>query len=223
MSADRRVGAVMGRRPLLTVVTPTWQRAELLAETVEHIRAQTYRPLEHVVISDGPDPAVRALVAAERGYPDVAIRCVELARNWSGLMPASFGIAPLTVGYLAARGEYIANLSDDDRMHPDYLARLVDLIEEAGADFAYSKARFYWHDERPQDGYDIGSDPPCHGQITAFVARASCFWRFGMPQWGTHPVDWALVDQWMAHGARWAYLPEVLFWHRADQEEGRAR
>ena len=209
----------MGRRPLLTVVTPTWQRAELLAETVEHIRAQTYRPLEHLVISDGPDPAVRALVAAERGYPDVAIRCVELARNWSGLMPASFGIAPLTVGYLAARGEYIAPWCDDERaLAPDHLERLVDLLEATGADFAYPRVRI-WRNGDP-DGPEtavIGTDPPAYCQITHYVFRASCLWRFGLPAWGTHPVDWSLIDQWMRAGATWAMLDDVTFSHRLDR------
>lgn len=209
----------MGRRPLLTVVTPTWQRAELLAETVERIREQTYRPLEHLVISDGPDPAVRALVAAERGYPDVAIRCVELARNWSGLMPASFGIAPLTVGYLAARGEYIAPWCDDERaLAPDHLERLVDLLEATGADFAYPRVRI-WRNGDP-DGPEtavIGTDPPAYCQITHYVFRASCLWRFGLPAWGTHPVDWSLIDQWMRAGATWAMLDDVTFSHRLDR------
>ena len=211
-------------RPLISIVTPTWERPELLAETIRHVREQTYPNVEHWIISDGLDNRQPPyVIGARSALPPVPVHYRCLGRNWSGLMPASFGIAPLTAGFLLARGEYIANLSDDDRISPDYLSRLVALLEETGADFAYSKARFYWHDERPEDGYDIGTDPPQHGQITAFVARASCFWRFGMPRWGTHPVDWSLVSDWMAAGAKWAFLPEVLFWHRADQEEGRAK
>jgi glycosyltransferase involved in cell wall biosynthesis len=204
------------------VCTPTWQRPELLAETIRHLREQDYPNIEHVVISDGPDDGLLERMRWLRSRPvkkagDWSARSIQLGRNWSGLMPSSFGIAPLLVGYLMARGEYVANLSDDDRMSPDYISRLVTLLEETGADFAYSKARFYWYDQRPEDGYDIGTDPPQHGQITSMVARTSCFWRFGMPRWSSHPVDWSLVQDWISAGAKWAFLPEVLFWHRADQ------
>jgi GT2 family glycosyltransferase len=43
------------RRPLVSVITPTWQRHELLLEAIENVRQQTYRPIEHVIVSDGPD------------------------------------------------------------------------------------------------------------------------------------------------------------------------
>jgi glycosyltransferase involved in cell wall biosynthesis len=208
-------------RPLVSVVTPTWQRPELLAETIRHLREQDYpNMLEHLIVSDGPDMRVEQVLDHARlrtEYGNPQLFSVQLGRNWSGLMPSSFGIAPLLVGYLMARGDYVANLSDDDRMSPDYISRLVALLEETGADFAYSKARFYWSDQRPEDGYDIGTDPPQHGQITSMVARTSCFWRFGMPRWSSHPVDWSLISDWISAGARWAFLPEVLFWHRADQ------
>jgi hypothetical protein len=38
-----------------------------------------------------------------------------------------------------------------------------------------------------------------------------------MPDWGTHPVDWALVKKWMTNGARWIHLNELTFEHRLDQ------
>jgi hypothetical protein len=47
--------------------------------------------------------------------------------------------------------------------------------------------------------------------------RASCLHRFGMPRWGTHPVDWSLVDDWMQAGATWAMLDDCTFSHRLDQ------
>jgi glycosyltransferase involved in cell wall biosynthesis len=38
---------------LVSVVTGTWHRHELLMEAIKNVRAQTYRPLEHVIVSDG--------------------------------------------------------------------------------------------------------------------------------------------------------------------------
>jgi glycosyltransferase involved in cell wall biosynthesis len=208
-------------RPLVSVVTPTWQRPELLAETIRHLREQDYRPFEHIVISDGLD--LKAAVVVDDARPDSdalsALEWIELGRNWSGLMPSSFGIAPLLVGYLAAGGEYIMNWSDDDRaLTQSHISRLVDLLESSGADFVYPRVRI-WRNGNPAgpETKTIGTDPPQHSQITHMLFRASCLHRFGMPRWGTHPVDWSLVDDWMKAGATWAMLDECTFSHRLDQ------
>lgn len=212
----------MNERPLVSVITPTWRRPELLAETVAHVREQDYRPLEHVIVGDGQDRAtarvaIAALDCAESA--DILVRFTQLGRNWSGLMPESFGIAPLLTGYLMASGEYLMPWCDDERaLTPDHISRLVDLLESSGADFAYPRVRI-WRVGNP-DGPEtaiIGTDPPRHGQITHMLFKASCLWRFGMPRWGTHPVDWSLVSDWMAAGARWAMLDDVTFSHRLDQ------
>lgn len=211
-------------RPLVSVVTPTWARHELLAETIAHVKQQDYPNIEHVVVSDGPDPGLcRRLWAAGHRPSDAftdggstRLKVIELGRNYSGLWHESFGAAPLTVGMLMARGEYQCWLSDDDRIAPDHLSALVDALEETGADFAYPKTRFYWNGQRPEDGYDIGTDPPAHGQVTTFMYRAATM-RLALPAWQGHPVDIGIVSAWMAAGARWAFVPRVTHFHRADR------
>jgi glycosyltransferase involved in cell wall biosynthesis len=211
-------------RPLVTIVTPTWNRPALLAETIQHVREQSYPNIEHVIVSDGQDHDLRYLVkgAANEdswGAAHVPLHYTDLGRNWSGLMPASFGIAPLMVGYLLARGEYLLPWCDDERaLAPDHISRLADLLESTDADFVYPKVRI-WRNGDP-DGPEtaiIGTDPPEYGQITHYLFRASCLSRFGLPRWGTHPVDWALVSEWMNAGARWALLDDCTFDHRLDQ------
>jgi GT2 family glycosyltransferase len=200
------------------VVTPTWQRPELLAETIRHLREQDYPNIEHVIVSDGLDLNAEqmALDAMDDGEN---VRLCSLGRNWSGLMPESFGVAPLLVGYLMARGEYVMNWSDDDRaLTKSHIDNLVDLLESSGADFVYPKVRI-WRNGNPAgpETKTIGTDPPQHSQITHMLFRASCLHRFGMPRWGTHPVDWSLVDDWMQAGATWAMLDDCTFSHRLDQ------
>lgn len=212
--------------PLLSVITPTWQRPELLAETVAHLREQTYRPMEHVIVSDGPDSAlareVKILQGEDVERPKAArvpIRFIQLGRNFTTEGPAnSFGIGAITAGLLLARGEYVAVHCDDERaLVPNHYSRLIALLESTGADFAYPLVRI-WRNGDP-DGPEtaiIGTDPPAYCQFTHYVARASLLKR-AMPAWGTHPVDWSLCRAWMDAGARWAFLPELTFEHRLDQ------
>ena len=48
----------MSTRPLVSVVTGTWQRHDLLMEAIANVRSQTYPNIEHVIVSDGPDQAL---------------------------------------------------------------------------------------------------------------------------------------------------------------------
>lgn len=210
-------------RPLVSVITPTWQRHGLLAETIAEIKAQDYPNLEHIIVSDGPDPDLRRLLWARGHRPaDVftdggptRLRLLGLGRNWSTFVPNSFGIGPILAGLLQARGEYACWWCDDERADPDHLTKMVDLLEQRGVDFAYPKVRFWWAGQTPEDGVDIGTDPPQHGQFTHCVFRTDLL-RRAMPAWGTHPGDWALCEAWMAAGATWAMAPEVTFSHRGD-------
>ena len=207
-------------RTLCSVLTPTWQRHDLLLGAIENVRAQTYRPLEHVIISDGPD-RLTALVAMDAldcaQVADVLVRFATLGRNWSTFLPNAYAAAPLTVATFLASGDYHLWLSDDERMEPDHIESLVDALESAGADFAYSQACLYRVGQSPEQGYVIGSDPPQLGQITNVLYRADLLKR-GLYVFGDDRAsDWATIRQWMDAGATWAYVPRCTLTHRIDR------
>ena len=159
-------------RKLVSVVTGTYQRHELLLEAIENVRSQTYRPLEHVIVSDGPDVALEILVNRSRNAdwesgPErcVPIRFVELGFWSSGLFTDSISAAPFMVAQLLARGDYQMWLADDERMLvPDHIDKLVDLIEQYEVDFAYPKVEM-WR-EGSEHRFVIGTNPPQAGQFT---------------------------------------------------------
>lgn len=207
----------MSDRKLVSVVTGTWQRHDLLLEAIENIRQQTYRPLEHVIVSDGPDPELRDLIAREQGT-DVPIIFQELGFWASGLFRDSISAAPYMVAQLLARGEYQIWWADDERaLVPDHIERLVDLCEQYNADFAYPKVscRPKW---QPDNEMIIGSNPPRNGQFTHCLYTRAALDK-GM-LFRTHVgsgTDWDAVSRTMMAGATWAYLPEVTFSHRIDK------
>ena len=203
-------------RPLVSVITPTWQRAELLRGCIENVRAQVYRPLEHVIVSDGPDRETAKVALAaldDADWADVPVRYVPLGRNWSSYLPDSFCAAPMTVGMLAARGEYQTWLADDEVMDPEHVASLVAALESRRADFAYSRVAM-WGAGRPS--YEIGADAPQMGEITNCLYRADLLKRGLYPFGAGMTSDWACIQRWMQHGATWAYVPRVTLTHRVD-------
>lgn len=210
----------MSGRKLVSVITPTYQRHELLLEAMANVRAQTYRPLEHVIVSDGPHPGLQWLVkqaASYRGPGDhVAVRFVELGRNWSAFLPDSFCAAPNVVGSLVATGEYQTFLADDERADPDHIEALVTALENEGADFAYGRVRMWRAGTSPDHGWEIGAPSPQCGQITNVLYRTDLLKRGLYPFGAGMTSDWACIKQWMDKGATWAYVPRVTLTHRVD-------
>lgn len=100
--------------PLVSVVIATNRAGPYLAEAMESVRAQTHPNVEVIVVDDGsPDPD---LVAATVETIPGAVLVRQPA--------AGVGVARNT-GVARARGEYVAFLDDDDRWHPERLARHV--------------------------------------------------------------------------------------------------
>lgn len=216
----------MTDRPLVSVITGTWQRHDLLAEAIENVREQTYRPLEHVIVSDGPDDELCRLIDREQladviEESGVPIRLVELGRNWSTFLQFSISAVPFQVAQWMARGEYLCWLADDERMAPDHIASLVDLLETTDSDFVYSKSRLWFNPALgPQyAGHEpiIGEDPPRCGTVTNVLYRAELLDYRGFEIHVGSGTDWDQVDHWMRAGARWAMLDRVTHSHRVDK------
>lgn len=206
-------------RPLVSAITGTWQRHALLLEAIENLREQTYRPLEHIVVSDGPDPVLRELVARESGYQDVPITFVELGRNWSTYLTDSMSAVPFGVAQWMARGDLIMWLADDERLLvPDAIESMVGLLEASDADFVYPKVEFYWRG-RTEKRFVLGEPFPREGTFTHCLHRADIL---DVPHGGfqTHvgaANDHEQVRRWIAAGKTWAFLDRVTLSHRIDK------
>jgi len=213
-------------------VTPTWGRHDLLMETIENVRRQTYRPLEHVIVSDGPDDALCDLIR-EQAYEDAVdfwdgdgnptrercpIRFVELGRRWTLEMDESYAAAAVIVAQFLARGDYQLLWADDERATPYYVEWLVKALELTGADFAYPRTAYYqWED--PTLALSIGCSPPRKGGITTALYRTSVFNKAKGP-YRTHTGrenDWDFFSRMMAGGASHVWVNRTLHTHRDDR------
>jgi len=108
-----------GPEPLVSVVVPTYGRDHAhLRTAVESVDAQTYRPLELVVVDDSKAD-VRSTVT---GATDVPTR-IRRGGDHGGAGAAR------NTGIGAAEGSYIAFLDDDDMWEPEKLERQVAATE----------------------------------------------------------------------------------------------
>ncbi len=189
---------------------------------IESLRQQTYRPLEHVIVSDGQDAALRAMIERVQAEADATappITFVELGRNWSTFLTDSMSAVPFGVAQWMARGDLIMWLADDERLLvPDAIESMVGLLEASDADFVYPKVEFYWRG-RPEKRFVLGEPFPREGTFTHCLHRADIL---DVPHGGfqTHvgsANDHEQVRRWIAAGKTWAFLDRVTLSHRIDK------
>ncbi|MBS0208956.1 MAG: glycosyltransferase family 2 protein [Planctomycetes bacterium] len=124
MSDNLAIGAGPGVPNLVSVVIPTYNRADLLGRAIQSVLDQTHTEVEALVVDDGSTDHTREVVAR---FTDPRVRYFHQAN--AGVSAAR------NTGLLAARGEFIALLDSDDAWLPWKLRAQVAFLRrfpEAG-------------------------------------------------------------------------------------------
>ncbi len=208
-------------RPLLEVVLPS-------------LAAQTYRPLEMLVVDNG-------------SHDD---SCSYLAERWPNVgvlsLPENVGVAAaLNRGLHAAEGEYVALLNNDLELEPDCLAALVAALErDPQAGVACGKLLDFHHRELLDGAGDLytwggeanrrGQGLPDAGQydqpqeIFSACGAAAVYRRAALEQVGVlderlfanyEDVDWCFRAQLAGWGCR--YVPSAVAYHMGSATLGK--
>jgi glycosyltransferase involved in cell wall biosynthesis len=130
-------------RPLVSVLTATYNGAAFVAETIESVLAQTHPNVEHVLVDDASDDeTVSILREYERRHPDL-IRVIAAVERAQTVGPTRRRNEALE----AARGSLLAWLDHDDLWSPDKIERQVAVLErDPGIGFAYTQWELFDHD-----------------------------------------------------------------------------
>jgi len=198
--------------PLISCIIPTYNGEKYLAEAIDSIFEQRYRPIEVIVADDGSSDAT-ASVARRNGQ---ALRYV--AQSNAG--PA----AARNLGIRSALGTFVAFLDQDDIWRPEKLERQYARFEaRPELDISVAHVQRFWVSalrEQAERFCDHRLAKPLPGYITGtLLARRSVFGRAGMfnpaLRYGD-TMEWYLraIDR----GAVAELLPDVLLLHRMHAE-----
>ena len=112
----------MTSKPLVSIIIPVYNGGDYLREAIDSALAQTYAPIEVLVVNDGSkDDGATARIAAEYGE---AIRYFE--KENGGVSSA------LNCGIRNMRGAYFSWLSHDDAYEPRKVEAQVAALPEDG-------------------------------------------------------------------------------------------
>lgn len=115
----------MSKRPQISVIIPVYNVEPYLKECLQSIVAQTFSPLEVVLVNDG----------SADGSGDICKRFLAQYPNWIYIEQTNQGVASARKKGLAhAYGEYLAFVDSDDVLSPNYFSALWAAREPTGAE-----------------------------------------------------------------------------------------
>ena len=125
--------------PLVSVITPSWNQAQFIEETLLSVKGQDYANLEHIVIDGG---STDGTVGILRRYEE------EYNLRWVS-EPDEGQSDGINKGFRMAGGEIIGWLNSDDTYMPGAVSTAVEcLMEHPEAGWVHGDG--YWIDEHSQ-------------------------------------------------------------------------
>ena len=156
-------------RALVSIVTPSFNQAQFLEETIRSVLEQDYEPLEYLVVDGG----------STDGGVEI-IRRFEGRLAWWTSEPDRGQAHALNKGFAQARGEYLGWLNSDDTLLPGAISRLVGELEpDAGLSVAYGDA-VWLDDESRRIGYQHAREWDAKAMArsgSAHVLQPASLWR----------------------------------------------
>ncbi|HEY6471906.1 MAG TPA: glycosyltransferase family A protein [Acidimicrobiales bacterium] len=147
---------------LVSVVMPAFDEESFIAEALRSVLAQTYRPVEIIVVDDGSSDRT-AEIATEHA--------VRVCRR-----PHGGPAAARNAGLAVARGAYWAIFDADDVMPPQRLSHQVAYLDEhpeAGMVLGLAEAFVTPGEPRPAHFNPVWGDGPYRGHWGTMLARRS--------------------------------------------------
>ncbi|MGZ5332015.1 MAG: glycosyltransferase family 2 protein [Solirubrobacterales bacterium] len=199
--------------PKLTVITPSYNQAEFLEDTIESVLSQGWQDLEYVILDGG----------STDGSVEI-IRSYESRLAWWVSEPDEGQTDAINKGIARTSGEIVAYINSDDHYLPGAFETAVSALERSGAGWVAGACEDLVHGDPPVDLGVWQPRPPSatehwprgrHWWLLApwHVPQPGCFWRREMFErhgvFGTD-LESAFDAEFMVRLAIAGEIPEVL-------------
>lgn len=146
-----------GKPGLATIVVTAFNQDWVLAHTLESVQAQTYRPLECVIVNDGSTDDTAAVIETfvRQHGQDITVKSIK-QRNQGAQTARNTGVR-------LSCGDFIQFLDGDDILDPDKLEAQIRFFSSEGGqvhDVVYGDARWlHQNGESVLVGENLGLGP----------------------------------------------------------------
>ena len=152
---------------LVSVILPVYNGTDYVRESIDSILGQTYPDWELIAVDDGSTDATPQILD-EYALRDPRVHVIHQPNQ---RLPRA-----LNSGFRAAEGEFLTWTSADNRLKPDYLARMVDCLRRHPEwDMAYANMDIMGEDGQPlvKSGWYSGYQTPPGSEHIALPADPS--------------------------------------------------
>jgi Glycosyltransferases involved in cell wall biogenesis len=168
--------------PKVSVIIPTYNRAEFLSSAIASVLNQTFQDFEIIVVDDASTDNTHQVVSSFDNY---RIKYIRHETNRNGSVARNTGI-------MMSSGEYIAFLDDDDEWLPEKLKIQVSLLENSSPkvggvytgsleiDRATGKVLEQVVPSKRGDIYNDLLIENCIGTASTPILRKECFEKVGL-------------------------------------------
>ncbi len=112
-------------KPIVSIIIPTYNRIERLAELIESLYCQTFQDFEIIIVNDCGKP----VEIIKELYPELVIHICNLVINSKHVVARNEGLK-------LAEGEFILLCDDDDLLMPTHIESLIEHLPYS--DFVYT-------------------------------------------------------------------------------------
>lgn len=197
---------------LVSCIIPVFNGERFLAEAIDSILAQTYQPVEIIVIDDGSTDGTAELVG-------------RYGRQVSYVQQTNQGSATAkNRGVTVAKGDFFAFLDADDLWRPEKIERqITHLLKRPEIDFCFTRFQHFWipelaeEEERYKD--HMISKPLSSYLVSSLLVHRSVTEKFGQfddGRRGNENMIWFFRAA--EQGAVIDVLPDVLTERRIHDE-----
>ncbi|MCU4187896.1 glycosyltransferase [Flavobacterium sp. HXWNR29] len=118
---------------LVSIITPSYNSAKFIAETIQSVQSQTYSNWEMIIVDDGSSDETENVVLSIIEN-DNRIQFHKLSQNSGPAVARNTGIEK-------ASGDYMTFIDADDIWFPTFIENNIKTINETGIPFVFSSYR----------------------------------------------------------------------------------
>ncbi len=203
---DRQAQARLDEKPLVSIVTPSYNQGGFIRETIESVLNQSYENIEYLVIDGGSTDGTREIL---KSYGSRFLWVSEPDRGQTHA---------INKGLALAHGEILAYLNSDDVLEPDAVEKAVRfLTTHPDIDLVYGKAYYVDKDGNITGFYNTDDYSFDRLMYDNCICQPAAFWRKGIVE-RCGPFDeslnfamdyeyWIRIDR---NGGKLQHIPDVL-------------
>lgn len=204
--------------PKVSVIIPTYNRSNVVMETIDSVLMQTLSDLEIIIIDDGSTDDTQTVI---EGVKDNRVRYYCKENGGAG--------SARNLGLSKAQGKYVAFLDSDDIWPKNYLEVMTEHLE-GNCDFAaaYSPIRFFCPDGRKAETNVIQGDKS--GWIALDLFKRGFIWPsasiYQMSAWENFHFDEVMRRSYedgdaflrLSQKIQFLFVPEIDAFYRTSED-----